>query len=1137
MKQNETIKSLFKNLELNKNNYDISIELISKINEKLEHKTFNFTKNNLNILGTYLYVCNKYQKVDYLNKELNKEEFIKLLDLTNISGSMLLSLTSNCDKPRKLLISNSKKIKDSILIGDELLSLEEIINDLTNEEITILRKDININNLLISKGLSFDTLKPITRKQILKDLSILGAYDIKTINAFLSTLDNLEDLVKDKYFLDLYLSKLTDDYSYTCPFLNNLSYKNIEYILKNYQEEHIILHLLINTTGLIQKEILKYPNLSKIILKHKNESLLSKLPCNLLKNFLEETNKLFDYPVINFLSNLDEDKLSHLALVNPNYYSELLTKLSKSTINLTPYIRSLTSSNINDLKKNHLKELDIISLTNLLLADSNYKKDILKNRELCTNLVNSINLNNYYKLTNFFSSGHFTDEEKVLFISNVSEFKNNDVLNRLLESLPLSHRKFFYDNELLRTKILNNESYQLDDYAISYYLNNSEEISSLNPSIIKELLIKTDLTFNEKVLKEDIIVKKLLTASLEDYTYITDIILSKKSLIKYFNTKITYEYYNKELISNILNKLSNTEKRTFIEPDLIKKVLGDKYYNIYKKLLNNNSYLLNTLDFRIFEDYILNIKLSILDYITKYPSIENSLITINKYYPLTSNLINNLYYQTSSLSPKTLSDILELFANSCLALNRKKVGNLPKLLSNLNPKHLSSLTSYLLYQIPRFYKKNNELVPRPIILDTPNTYEDIINYENNTVTKLTSLINISLPSYIKEYFIQKHFKLTKEEANIILDTYNLTDIDINLYNEEYLYLTNLRKIMNTDYETLKELDQNYKTMTMLESFTIIEKLKTMYGKIYNYELRSKNINYPVYELPHKKLNTYKSKDEFLYLVSNINLDTSSNYLETWYDNISNNEGKLTCSLISNENLVFDKDYYLGFNGLEDNSIISISPLYLINNNDNTKELYTTPYNLLDNTRDYNNTIILNSYIVRSNYKNANIPYIEPDYLLVNANRLKDTIYLEQITKISLSFKSKRNPLGLPIIILDPLAISRKEITKINRLMKEYTTSYDPNILAKLLTRLENNYTAYKYTNELEALKYDIYIILNTIINRICYTNSIYELNRIEEIFELEAKKYQYLSNELKFNYYLNSLKKTIATRKNILNNY
>ena len=74
----------------------------------------------------------------------------------------------------------------------------------------------------------------------------------------------------------------------------------------------------------------------------------------------------------------------------------------------------------------------------------------------------------------------------------------------------------------------------------------------------------------------------------------------------------------------------------------------------------------------------------------------------------------------------------------------------------------------------------------------------------------------------------------------MLNLFSISRIDENVYKEEYEYLSNLNKIINTDYDSLKELDHDYKVISMYDSYIIENKIRNMYGKIYNYEIRSKN---------------------------------------------------------------------------------------------------------------------------------------------------------------------------------------------------------------------------------------------------------------------------------------------------------
>ncbi len=1144
MQEQESIKKLFKELETNKNNEQKARNLLAKINSHLLDKSFRFNQENTSMLYPYLYASNKYKETDYLNQELTKEAFINLLDSTKISGSMLLSLTSNCHKPRLTLLTYSKKIKNSLLKSDELLSLSEIINDLTPEEITFLRRDSAIDNLLIKKGLSFSTLKPESKKHILEDLSILKLYNLNTIEEFAYSCPNPEELINNETFLNIYLSKLDNNYQKNHPLLNLLSIDKLESILNLHPKDSVIIQLLINTNSLFQKEILKLNNIDNLISNNKSEQLLRSLPYTYLKKILINEKKLFSSPVVDVLYDLSLDKLKDLAKNNKYYYKELIKKLNKVTFNPEKFITSLTEQDLYDLKNNVLPNLDIVSITNLCKIDNSFKKRLLCNKDLCTTLVNSLNRKEYYLLDNLFALANFNEDDKVLFISNIKKFKDSELLNRLLASIPLSKRKFFYDNDELRTVLVSNTSFKLDEYAISYYLNNTNEIPNLNASLIKELLLKTDLNFNNLVLSDSKVIDIIFKFAQTDYHIIPDIIKNRPSLIKYFNKES--KYYTKELLSNIMQELDYNSKKALCSNDLIKYLLKDKYYNIYRKLLNANAFLLNTIDFRIFEDYICDIKISILSYLTKYPSLEQSLITISQNYRITSSFINTLYYSLEELNrEETLNNILSLLALATNPKNRKKYGNLSKILAQVNYSNLSkskfnNIISYYLYMIPRFYQ-NNLSLKRPNILNVPRTYEEILSYETNTVTKLTNLIKND--HNIKEYFVEKHFKLTLEEAKLVLKMYDFSYLDTNTYNEEYIFISNLNRIMNTDNESLKALDNEYQVISMYDSFRIINNINKMYSKTYNYELRSKNNNLKSMKVNfyNQEITIYNSKEDFLYLVANLDLEssylTTKNYFNSYHTLVNDLNYSIPCSLLTKDNLVFHKDFLLGYNGLLDEGITKMSNYYIKDEKDNSKDYFASVPNLINNTRDYNNTIYLNKYALRPNYNNDNLPNIEPDYMLVDANRLNDNMYLNKIVTISLEFKNKHHPEGLPIISLDLKQISKKELTNINKLIKEYTTTYEPVILSKILTKLENNYTAYRHTNKEEALKYDIYVLLSIVINRLNNTNSIFELNEIEEIFTKEYQKYELLSADNKCNFYLENLKKSITTRKNFLNNY
>lgn len=109
----QKIDELFNKLEENRNNKEKTINLLTEINERIANKQFSFLPANeeKKFLYLYMYLSNKLEQTAILDTLINDPNFIKLLDTTDIDGSMLPSLTSNLKKPRKTLITKSIKIK------------------------------------------------------------------------------------------------------------------------------------------------------------------------------------------------------------------------------------------------------------------------------------------------------------------------------------------------------------------------------------------------------------------------------------------------------------------------------------------------------------------------------------------------------------------------------------------------------------------------------------------------------------------------------------------------------------------------------------------------------------------------------------------------------------------------------------------------------------------------------------------------------------------------------------------------------------------------------------------------------------------------------------------------------------------
>ena len=212
--KNGKVSELFKELEKNKKNSEVSTKILDEINNRIIKKEFIFTNKDTNFIYLYMFLSNKYEILSVLNKLINDKDFIASLDKTRIDASIIPSLTYNCEKPRSFLLSNSKKIKKAIISESGLLNAKDILDDLSNEEIKILREDLEIDNYLINKGIRFDTLKKDTIKRILSEVYLLNIYDIETIAEFANYYKNTKELANNEEFVQLYLNKLNNDYSY-----------------------------------------------------------------------------------------------------------------------------------------------------------------------------------------------------------------------------------------------------------------------------------------------------------------------------------------------------------------------------------------------------------------------------------------------------------------------------------------------------------------------------------------------------------------------------------------------------------------------------------------------------------------------------------------------------------------------------------------------------------------------------------------------------------------------------------------------------------------------------------------------------------------------------------------------------------
>ncbi len=1123
---------LLSELEKEKNNSKKIVEILKEINFRIHLNKITFKGKENKYLYLYMLSSNKYGLLNTLNELLKNEEFIKSIDISGINGSTVLSLTDKCLKPRSCLLRNSENIKNSIIKSDLLFSTVDFLDELTKEEMLILREDIDIDNYLITNGIRFDSLRSETEKFILDDVAIFENYNIDTIREFANNYSDLKTLAHNKEFIKIYFEKIDDKFNQANKVFYYLTSKQVK-DLKSVITDNGYLHLVKDSQPDIQKLLLQQKKIEKLLVNCNDINVLETLPKEYLINLLTEKENILSGINLRMLKNLNKKELSKVVQKNKHFYSDLIERIGiDENLDFKPFISALPTELLHDLSIKHLSSFNFEVLKKLLDSNKNFFKDSILCNEKVSNYL--VNRENTKELLELLEDADFNNEEKIRLLLNSKDIKNVNNLCEIVYTIPENLRLPIYKEEYLRDLILNFEDYKLDSYTTRYLLDNPNETLNIPIKIIIGLLNIADNKFAEELLASEEILDKVFS---EGSTKLPDklalLLKGKPKLLPYYKKESVHKYYSKEFLTALRDVIDQNEMNNICSNEIIKNIYqNNELINVYKKLLNNNSYLLNTLDFNIINDKTKDLKLMILDKITKYPNIEKDLVEILDELPLPGEFINQLYFGTQELNfEETVYNILEVIRLSIEGSNRKRVGNIGKMIKVSSPNGLSKnnfnkLINYILYFVPRYNNLKNS------IIKTPSTFNEIIKYEDEVNKKLTELIAKGIN--IRENFLLKHFKLTSEESLAIISKYSIDRIDSNIYKEEYSFLDNLNKIFNTDEESIQQMDSKYKTITMFDSFAIEEKIKKMYGKIYNFEIRSKTYaNKPtLINVFGKELKVYKCPSDFMFLISN--LDISEEYKKTnsfllgWHNTINKQNG-IHVSLIANDNLHLPKDITFGFNGVLEEGIKEISPYY------SKKTKYMTPRELIDNTRDINNRIILDQYAIRPSFNNSNLPNIEPDYILVDANRLDDKNYLEKISRASFEFRTKRNKEGLPIIAIDMEKIANSETKKIDTIFSKYQRTHDMTLLNSIITKINNNYTAYhNYNNELAA-KFDLSIIIKAVKDRVLNSNSISEIEYIENVFYEEENKYKYLVKEYNYEEDVKELKRTIDKRLEELN--
>ncbi len=1086
-------------------------EYLLELNKRIHKGTFKF-EDNIDAIYLYLYACNKFEENDTLEKLIEDDEFLKLLEQTNIQGSMIVSLTNSFVNSRDKILA-LPRVKESIIHGDEFLNSEDILDDIDSIELKRLRSDISVDNYLISNGLRFDALTDDIKEKLLKDYKLLTVYSNKVVIEFTNSLESdLYKVANDRDYLDIYVKALEDNYVKEDKIFNYINFDSLNYILSKKPSYIVLYHLVRSTQGDVKNELLKNEKVLEVLTVCQDPYVLETLPTNTKEYLLERRTHLLDGINAVLLYSLPKKDIQKLFTLN--LYDEFIEALKEDKeINIKLLVQSLPNHLLKDLSENKIISFNNHVVKQLLQVNPTlFKKHILDSKEVCIHIATLLPKKDTSELEEIFMAGDFIPDEQDTFVNNCSSLRSSELLINLINTIPVNYRKNIYENTTIMSKIISSNNFELDEYTIPYLLGNHDEVLKLKTNILIDFINQIRMQEAEQLLENDDILIKLFKENKDDIASLINNI-NKKELIPYFTKDSLIKYYNKNNLQDILDVLSLHDKKEIFTNNIQKVIFKDEeIIKIYKALENKNSYVINTLYLNFLDDNIKGMKISLLEKITKSRELQEIICEINKKSKISYNDLVTVLNLLDDFRINDIINIFKIYRDSSIGVNRKKIGNIPKMLSvvdkkDLNNKNIKTILSYMLYLIPRYFEKKTE-TKRPILLSTPNTYNDILTYESR-IEEITSL-NIAKGEHVLENFLIRHFKLTKEEAIIQLKLYDVNKIDSSVYKNECDYLSDLNKIMNTDKASLMEMDNKYKIYSMFDSYQIENNIKNMYGKIYNYEIKTRsNLNkFRIEKLYGKEIKIYEYNNEFMFFLSRVDFEEEFNktnsYLEAWHNTLSK-DIDIKATLVSNDNLKPFNKFYFGFNGVLDKGIKTMSLYDICNECSCTSKVkYYHPFEMIDNTR-YKNTFILDKYALRPNYNNSNRPYVEPDFILVNLSLTSDHTYLEKVVRAASEFKTKRNKDGLPIIGIEFNTLVLNEKNKLEKNINRYNKTKDMITLSNLITRLENNYSSYKDT-EYEK-EFDFYVIKEMIRRRVPKSNSISELEYILETLHREKEKF------------------------------
>lgn len=390
-----------------------------------------------------------------------------------------------------------------------------------------------------------------------------------------------------------------------------------------------------------------------------------------------------------------------------------------------------------------------------------------------------------------------------------------------------------------------------------------------------------------------------------------------------------------------------------------------------------------------------------------------------------------------------------------------------------------------------------------------NYYKQKLYHTKENINKLNDL-NDKLDLVSKVYFNRKY----KQVINLLNDTKKLLEKN-NLIDEHFMNLYEFTNIKNED-------ELNHYLNTLKYETNIGYKLVSLSKNLARISMANK-INNSLYIIKDKEVIKLNGED-FYMLVHKIKGFSNQGLATKLYNDPSNwtkyqdENSYISTSAISHDymGMVEGYGYVLGFNKITKDDILQMGPSDIFtdrkivkNDLNNTKARYMDPDDLIDNTKEMYNEVVLRRY----NNGNA----LLPDYVLSKDNISKKD---EEVSRY----------FDIPIIEIDSNIYAKKMVEKYNYYINNFEFKKASIYLMRLVKGfsqcdiLKNNYLDFNF------LENDINNILNNYFNS-CNVNKegLKELLELVSIYDNAIYLLTYQSNIYsKFN--ANDLKNQINTK-------